>query len=116
MEASELINLPGLQSIISRPGSDPTGIANTPGSGLGDGNLLCGGVVYLYPYSIESSLRGRKFVLPSHSTFKLRLSLWRHPDELVAILSRRWEHTYSQYEMLRLHRDYSAWGSINDSV
>jgi hypothetical protein len=30
-------------------------IANTPGSGLGDGNLLCGvGVVYLYPYPLES--------------------------------------------------------------
>jgi hypothetical protein len=32
-------------------------IANIPGSGLGDGNLLCGvGVVYLYPYSLESYL------------------------------------------------------------
>ena len=36
-------------------------IANTPGSGLGDGNLLCGvGVVYLYPYSLESTPIGIK--------------------------------------------------------
>jgi hypothetical protein len=36
-------------------------IANIPGSGLGDGNLLYGvGVVYLYPYSIESHPIGIK--------------------------------------------------------
>jgi hypothetical protein len=32
-------------------------IANAPGSGSGDGNLLCGvGVVHLYPYSLQSIL------------------------------------------------------------
>ena len=45
-----------LETDISRPGSYPTDDPNTPGSGLGDGNLLCGvGVVYLYPYSLKSS-------------------------------------------------------------
>jgi hypothetical protein len=46
-------------------------IANIPGSGLGDGNLLYGvGVVYLYPYSIESLPLPRLSVPPSRSTFK----------------------------------------------
>jgi hypothetical protein len=43
----------------------PRTIANTPGSGLGGGNLLCGGVVYLYPYSLESFPLPRLFVPPS---------------------------------------------------
>ena len=42
---------------MTLPGQAPIQgmIANTPGSGLGNGNFLCGvGVVYLYPYSLES--------------------------------------------------------------
>jgi hypothetical protein len=39
-------------------------IANTPGSGLGDGNLLCGvEVVYLYPYSLKSSPELRELAI-----------------------------------------------------
>ncbi len=32
--------------------------------------------------------RGIKSVLPSHSTFKPRLSLWGYPDEVILIASR----------------------------
>jgi hypothetical protein len=64
----------------------------------------------------KSRLIGINSVLLSHRTFKPRFRIWKHPDEPVVVLSRRWEYTYSQHEMLWMHCDYSACGSSNDSV